>query len=321
MNLMRTTSVFVLGFCFVVAGQTTFAAGGGGQWSGPSRGGSGKSGAGLEKTYREGTQLLEEGECGEAERKFRKVLKAVPKSPEANLFRGMALQCQQKFDASTRYFKRARRHDKKLYVAYQLLGVAYLELGKSKAARNQLDDLARLLEACEGDCSERLMQAHSKLAAAISASDHDAADSTSSSPPEPDSEDRHGLLFAPVAEPQAAYVGAIELIHSERFAEAIETLRKLTTTIGPHPDVLTYLGYAHRRMGHFESAREYYEQALAIDPMHRGANEYLGEMWVELGQIDEARRRLERLDRACPFGCAEYEELQRVIGSRVVAVN
>jgi hypothetical protein len=58
-----------------------------------------------------------------------------------------------------------------------------------------------------------------------------------------------------------------------------------------------------------------------LDPMHRGANEYLGEMWVELGRLDEARKRLAILDQACPFGCTEYEDLERVIGLRVVAAK
>ena len=93
----------------------------------------------------------------------------------------------------------------------------------------------------------------------------------------------------------------------------------MSATIGPVPDVLNYLGYAHRRLGRFEESLSYYEQALALDPMHRGANEYLGELFVELGRIEQAEGRLAVLDRACPFGCAEYEDLKRRIESRVVA--
>ena len=87
------------------------------------------------------------------------------------------------------------------------------------------------------------------------------------------------------------------------------------------PDVLNYLGYAHRRLGRFDESLAYYQQALALDPMHRGANEYLGELYVELGEIDRAEERLAVLDRACPFGCAEYEDLKRRIESRVVAAR
>ncbi|MEE8166960.1 MAG: tetratricopeptide repeat protein, partial [Myxococcota bacterium] len=95
----------------------------------------------------------------------------------------------------------------------------------------------------------------------------------------------------------------------------------LAAKIGPVPDVLNYLGYAHRRLGRFDESLAYYQQALALDPMHRGANEYLGELFVELGEMDRAEERLAVLDRACPFGCAEYEDLKRRIESRVVAAR
>ncbi|MBW2231407.1 MAG: hypothetical protein JRG92_15150 [Deltaproteobacteria bacterium] len=63
------------------------------------------------------------------------------------------------------------------------------------------------------------------------------------------------------------------------------------------------------------------QQDLALEPMHRGANEYLGELFLELGRIDRAKERLAVLDRACPFGCAEYEDLRRRIESRSVAAR
>ena len=140
-------------------------------------------------------------------------------------------------------------------------------------------------------------------------------------PSDPVKTDQHGLLFDPVGQPQASYLAAVSLINSERFEEAIQTLRLLLSTLGPHPDVLNYLGYSNRRLGHFEKAQRYYEQALAIDPKHRGANEYLGEMWVELGRSEEARARLSALEDACPFGCVEYEDLRRLIERRLVAAN
>jgi hypothetical protein len=41
------------------------------------------------------------GECERAEKRFRKVLKAVSKNPEANFLRGMALQCEGEHKAAT----------------------------------------------------------------------------------------------------------------------------------------------------------------------------------------------------------------------------
>jgi tetratricopeptide (TPR) repeat protein len=122
-----------------------------------------------------------------------------------------------------------------------------------------------------------------------------------------------------VPDPDSAYLGAVERINAGEFDTAILELRTLLAAIGPTPDVLNYLGYAHRQRGRFDESLAYYQQALALDPNHLGANEYLGELYVELGHIELARERLALLDGLCPFGCAEYEDLKRRIESRIVA--
>ena len=45
-----------------------------------------------------------------------------------------------------------------------------------------------------------------------------------------------------------------------------------------------------------------------------GANEYLGEYYVETGQLAKADAQLVKLERICKFGCEEAEELRRWIG-------
>ena len=35
------------------------------------------------------------------------------------------------------------------------------------------------------------------------------------------------------------------------------------TAFGAHPDILTYLGFANRKLGRFDVAEDYYRQALA----------------------------------------------------------
>ena len=59
----------------------------------------------------------------------------------------------------------------------------------------------------------------------------------------------------------------------------------------------------------------YYDRALAIDPHHLGALEYLGELYVEMGDVDAARRNLALLSELCPEGCEPLEELQEVIAA------
>lgn len=291
--------------------QAASAAGGGG---GGGLGGAQGSGRDLNKVFQEAVQLLADGDCKKAARNFKKVLKAASRNPEANYLRGVALQCLNKHKAAVRYYKKAVKYDDEFYVAYERLGTAYLAIGKSEDAVAQLRELETFRETCGQDCPAKLHQAHASLESAIAApSDEE--------PKGGDQKDAQSLLFDPVTEPHVAYLEAVQLINSARFQEAIEMLRELSAAIGPHPDVLNYLGYANRRLRNFDRAKAYYDQALSLEPLHRGANEYLGEMWVELGRLEDAQRRLAALDAACPFGCAEYDDLERLIGQRIVATH
>lgn len=107
-----------------------------------------------------------------------------------------------------------------------------------------------------------------------------------------------------------AYLDAVGLINESRFEAALESLEAARTAFGPHPDVLTYQGFAHRKLGRFEAAEGYYRQALAAAPDHRGALEYYGELKVERGDVAGARRMLARLEQVCAYGCAEAETLR-----------
>ncbi len=68
-------------------------------------------------------------------------------------------------------------------------------------------------------------------------------------------------------------------------------------------DMLNLLAYSQRKLQRFDEALVNYQKALGIEPEHRGANEYLGELYLQLGQPDKAQERLQVLDEACFFGC------------------
>ena len=53
--------------------------------------------------------------------------------------------------------------------------------------------------------------------------------------------------------------------------------------------------------------------ALDFNPDHKGALEYQGEMYVELGQLDKAKANLAKLVKLCPDGCEEREDLEKAI--------
>ena len=79
------------------------------------------------------------------------------------------------------------------------------------------------------------------------------------------------------------------------------------------PGVYSLMGFALRKTGDRPQAMTYYNKALAMDPAHRGALEYQGELFVELGQLDKAKENLAKLKRQCLFGCEEADDLKEAI--------
>jgi len=53
--------------------------------------------------------------------------------------------------------------------------------------------------------------------------------------------------------------------------------------------------------------------ALELKPDHRGANEYLGELYLQMGKLEKAEEQLARLDKICFFSCQELSEIQKAI--------
>ncbi|HEX2386077.1 MAG TPA: tetratricopeptide repeat protein, partial [Candidatus Binatia bacterium] len=80
-------------------------------------------------------------------------------------------------------------------------------------------------------------------------------------------------------------------------------------------DVHNLLGYSYRKLGNYDKALEHYRTALKLDPRHRGAHEYLGELYLETNRLPDAENELSALKKNCPwFGkCEEYEDLKAEI--------
>lgn len=111
----------------------------------------------------------------------------------------------------------------------------------------------------------------------------------------------------------SSYATGEELIERGDYRAAIEELEVALEEAPGNADVLNYLGYAHRKLGEYETAETYYLQALEQDPEHLGANEYLGELYLETDRLEMAEERLAVLDDSCFFGCEEYDELKQAI--------
>jgi tetratricopeptide (TPR) repeat protein len=59
---------------------------------------------------------------------------------------------------------------------------------------------------------------------------------------------------------------------------------------------------------------KHYNEALRIDPKHRGAHEYLGEAYLMVNDVAKAKEHLGALDKLCFLPCSEYSDLKKAIG-------
>ncbi|MSP10530.1 MAG: hypothetical protein EXR14_02915 [Pelagibacteraceae bacterium] len=96
----------------------------------------------------------------------------------------------------------------------------------------------------------------------------------------------------------------------ERYKKANTLLIKSNSDKPNNVDTLNYLGFTTRKLGDYANGEKYYLEGLAIDPNHKGINEYLGELYVATGRIELANERLSVLE-SCK--CEEYNELKEII--------
>lgn len=108
---------------------------------------------------------------------------------------------------------------------------------------------------------------------------------------------------------------AREAIAAKDYSGAIRILFGLSQSNPQNADVQNLMGYSYRMLGQYPQAFVYYDKALAIDPMHKGALEYEGEAYLETNQLPKAMTNLATLKRACgASGCTEIAQLESAIG-------
>jgi tetratricopeptide (TPR) repeat protein len=114
----------------------------------------------------------------------------------------------------------------------------------------------------------------------------------------------------------ADYTAAEQAVKAQNFNAAIPLLQNVVQRDPKNADAWNYLGFSNRKLGNFPEALADYEKALAIDPDHLGANEYLGELYLQTGDMPKAQERLAKLDKLCTFGCEEYRTLKAAIEAK-----
>ncbi|MBL8629855.1 MAG: tetratricopeptide repeat protein [Rhodospirillaceae bacterium] len=113
--------------------------------------------------------------------------------------------------------------------------------------------------------------------------------------------------------PSDEYKKAVKAIEAKDFAGAEKLLTDYVKKKDKDAGGWNYLAYAQRNQGKNDEAMKNYNMALTIDPNHKGALEYQGELFLKLGNMDGAKANLEKLQKICGPTCEERDMLQAAI--------
>ena len=123
-------------------------------------------------------------------------------------------------------------------------------------------------------------------------------------------------LPAPKSTPENANMAAgRKAIDAKDYKAAVGHLTKAVQEEPNNAEAHTMLGFSYRKLGTFDKSMDSYQRALKIDANNRSAHEYLGELYLDMNQPDNAEKQLVVLKKACPFfgKCEEYEDLKEAI--------
>ena len=103
------------------------------------------------------------------------------------------------------------------------------------------------------------------------------------------------------------------LIAEKKWVAAIAELKSVNDPTSA--DWNNLMGYSYRKANtpDYAAAERYYDEALRIEPKHRGALEYSGELYLIKGDLATAEKRLAALDKVCFLPCADFTDLKAAI--------
>jgi len=299
MRLLAVSSALALSF----SAAGLHAAGGGGGGGGSSMPSQSAPRYDATEEYQNGVAALKAEDYKKAVKSFKRSLSVARRNANAQYLLGFSYMKLEDYKKASKPLANAIKYNGDLIDAHRDLAIAYHKIGKADKANATLATLMEKQKACGDTCADK-----EALGAAVETVQKDMG-----------GEEQAWLGLSPAfaqaapATGDAVYLSAVSLINEGRYEAALAELEEAGRQFGPHPDVLTYMGFANRKMKRFEIAEDYYQRALAVAPDHLGAIEYYGELKVERGDMAGAQQHLARLEKLCAFGCYEAEELGRWI--------
>ncbi len=101
---------------------------------------------------------------------------------------------------------------------------------------------------------------------------------------------------------------AQEAIKAKEWAKAIDNLESVLRADRFSADANSLMGFALRNSGKWDQSFRYYNEALRLDAKHIGAHEYIGQAYLQRGNVIKAEEHLTKLTAICGT-CDEAKSL------------
>ena len=111
----------------------------------------------------------------------------------------------------------------------------------------------------------------------------------------------------------ADYNAAMVAVKASYWSQVIKRMNAYVARNPGDADAWNELGHAHRKTGDLDTAFRDYAKALQIDPKHRNAHEYLGEAYLQAGDLARAEVELRALGSLCFLPCEQYSDLKEQV--------
>ena len=107
------------------------------------------------------------------------------------------------------------------------------------------------------------------------------------------------------------YLQARAYVEDGKYEMALDLFQRIKNQ--NQARVLNYIGYSTRKLGNVDKGITYYKKALSLDPNYYVAREYLGEGYLQKGDLGSAKQQLAELEKRCGASCEEYKDLAEEI--------
>ena len=107
------------------------------------------------------------------------------------------------------------------------------------------------------------------------------------------------------------YKVAVSSIDAKDYKAGLDMLYRIKDQ--NQPRVLNYLGFANRKMGKVDKGIKYYQKALKIDANFNQARQYLGEGYLQKGDLPKAKEQLSEIETRAGKDSKYYKDLAKEI--------